>query len=167
MKLHAAALAVLSGLLITLVASVHPTPLPAQTPVRQGRPGWTPIRVTKWALLGSAVGFAAYALAHSTRADDDYSGLRELCDREPERCRLTNGRYEDPRAESLYQGATREDRRAQVGIFGGQIALLGSAALFIYDLRNGRGPANIPYPSSSRALTPLAPALGIGMRVAF
>jgi len=155
--------------LFTLLAST-PLPLPAQTPVRQGRPGWTPVRVAKWVLLGVAGGFAAYALSHSTRAENAYTELRHVCDREPDRCRLEGGRYTDQGTEQLYRNATREDRRAQVGIFGGQVALLGSAALFIYDLRNGRGPVNIPYPSPSRApgpATPAAPGLGVGLRLSF
>jgi hypothetical protein len=41
------------------------------------------------------------------------------------------------------------DRRAQVGIIGGQVALFGSVALFVYDLRHARGPGNIPYPSGA------------------
>jgi hypothetical protein len=167
MKLRLAASVLLTTLVAGSIASADVTPLGAQTPARQGRPGWTPVRVAKWALLGTAVGFAGYALTHSTRADDAYSGLRELCNREPDRCRLTNGHYEDSEAEALYRGSTREDRRAQVGIFGGQIALLGSAALFIYDLRNGRGPVNIPYPSSARARARPAPALGLGLRLSF
>jgi hypothetical protein len=141
--------------------------LPAQTPIRQGRPGWTPVRIAKWALLGVAGGFAGYALAHSTRAEDAYADLRGLCNREPDRCQLDGGRYPDPEAERLYRTATRDDRQAQVGIFGGQVALLGSAALFIYDLRNGRGPVNIPYPSSAYTAARRSPGYVVGLRLSF
>jgi hypothetical protein len=171
MKLHfiargAAAAVAVAALAITLTGA-WPAPLIAQTPARQGRPGWTPLRIAKWALLATAAGFGAYAIAHSNRADDAYSELKRLCIRDPSGCRLDNGHYGNSEAEALYRDANEHDRRAQVGIFGGQIALLGSAALFIYDLRNGRGPANIPYPSSARALVPPSPALGLGMRLSF
>jgi hypothetical protein len=149
------------------VLTLATLPLSAQTPVRQGRPGWTPVRVAKWSLLALAGGLAGYALAHSTRAENSYSDLRRLCEREPDRCRLEGGRYADAAAERFYESATDEDRRAQVGIFGGQVALLGSAALFIYDLRNGRGPDNIPYPASAQAATPGPRGFGVGLRLSF
>lgn len=142
-------------------------PLAAQTPARQGRPGWTPVRIAKWALLGAATGFAVYALTRSTDAEDTYSELRNFCLDQPDRCHLERGHYDDPAAEALYRNVVRQDRRAQIGIFGGQITLLGSVGLFIYDLRNGRGPANIPYPSSARALPQSQRGVGVGVRLSF
>lgn len=48
--------------------------------------------------------------------------------------------------------ADRADRRAQLGIVGGQLALLGSVGLFIYDLRpHDHTPENIPFEQSSPA----------------
>ena len=48
--------------------------------------------------------------------------------------------------------ADRADSRAQLGIVGGQLALLGSVGLFIYDLRpHDHTPENIPYEQSSPA----------------
>ena len=49
-------------------------------------------------------------------------------------------------ATQLYRQAVAEDRRAQLGIFGGQATLFGSVGLFIYDLRDDRVPTTIPYP---------------------
>ena len=44
----------------------------------------------------------------------------------------------------------RADSRAQFGIVGGQLALLGSVGLFIYDLRpHDHTPENIPYEQAS------------------
>lgn len=44
----------------------------------------------------------------------------------------------------------RADSRAQFGIVGGQLALLGSVGLFIYDLRpHDHTPENIPYEQTS------------------
>ena len=110
------------------------------------RRGWTAVRVAKWALLGATVGLGYYALKQSTRADRAYSDLRHLCITVPSSCTLDAGRYPDAHAEALFATSLRHDRRAQAGIVGGQVTLLGSAALFVYDLRNGRGPENIPFP---------------------
>jgi hypothetical protein len=137
------------------------------------------VRVAKWALFGTAVAFGGYALSQSRRAEDAYGQLRELCRIEPQSCEVQNGDYSSDRAEELYQSALFRDRRARVGIFGGQVALLGSVALFIYDLGAPRGPVNIPYPGGSgggvAAGEPgLPPGLGlqgrslaVGVRIAF
>ena len=139
----------------------------APTPRAPGaeRGAWTRVRVAKWALLGATVGFGLYALSHSTRAERDYDDLRRLCVAEPASCTLEEGRYEAAAAEALYQSSVREDRRAQVGIVAGEVALLGSVGLFVYDLRNGRGPANIPYPAGSERVAPRrAFAVGAALR---
>jgi hypothetical protein len=113
-------------------------------------PDWTVVRVAKWAMLATAIGFGGYAIVHSTRADDRYTSLRRLCETRPEMCAIdANGRYTDPTTEDLFARTREEDRRAQVGIIGGQVALFGSVALFVYDLRHARGPGNIPYPSGA------------------
>lgn len=139
----------------------------AQVPAPRSE--WTVVRVTKWALLAAAVGFGAYALSQSTSAEDAYDALRALCADEPESCHLEAGRYLDGSAEGLYQRTLRADRRAQLGIAGGQVALLGSVALFIYDLRNGRGPDDIPYPAPPRRAAPPngPPAAAVVLRVSF
>lgn len=133
------------------LATLAPAPaawgsLSAQTAPPAVRRGWTAVRVAKWALLGATVGLGYYALKQSTRADRAYSDLRHLCVTAPSSCTLDAGRYPDAHAETLFATSLRHDRRAQAGIVGGQVTLLGSAALFVYDLRNGRGPENIPFP---------------------
>jgi hypothetical protein len=117
----------------------------APTP-RRGPPV---VKFAKWGLLGLAGGLGLYALRHSTRAERAYDDLRSLCLDEPNRCDHPSGRYEDPMAEALYGRAVSEDRRAQLGIFGGQATLFGSVGLFIYDLRDDREPTTIPYPGPS------------------
>ena len=124
----------------------------AQTPAgAPARGGWSAVRVAKWALLGAAVSFGVYALTESRRGDAAYAELRALCRADQTRCRMAGRRYAAPEAEALYGRATAADRRAQIGIIGGQVTLLGSAGLFLYDLRNGRGPSDIPYPSGAGA----------------
>ena len=152
------------ALAITIATAVLPAPAAAQAgPAR----GWTRVRVAKWTLLGVATGFGVYALTHSNRADRDYGDLRTLCTSDPDGCSLSDGRYAADAAEALYRSSVREDRRAQLGIIGGQLTLLGSVALFVYDLRNARGPENIPYPAAG--LTRGAPPrhVGVGARVRF
>jgi hypothetical protein len=140
-------------------------PLGAQTVHTRGeRHGWTRVRIAKWALLATAVGFGSYAVSQSARAEDAYSALRDLCHAEPQSCDLSGGgSYPSAQAEYHYQTALYRDRRARVGIFGGQVALLGSVGLFIYDLGTPRGPVNIPYPGGAGTAR-LAPAAGPGTR---
>jgi hypothetical protein len=107
------------------------------------------VKVAKWGLLGAAVGLGVFALRRSISAEDAYDELRALCLAGPTRCDHQAGAYPDPDAERLYDRAQREDRSAQLGIYGGQAALLGSVALFIMDLRDDREPTNIPYPGRS------------------
>src|SRR5688572_4165705 len=120
---------------LTLVFLLGTSTLRAQG-TRPGVPpptsGWSAVRIGKWALLGAAVGFGAYARSRSRAADESYALLRDRCHAEPERCRLQNGRYADAELERMYANAIALDRQAQVGIVGGQITLLGSAGLFIY-----------------------------------
>ena len=152
-------------LCVLLAAAMFPLVLEAQTPRQPS--AWTPVRVAKWALLGAAAGFAAYALEHSTAAERTNDRLRALCTLEPERCQLEGGAYADPYAERLFQRTGKEDHLARIGIVGGQVALLGSVGLFVYDLRNGQGPRDIPYPSMEARSAVPRPRLVAGLRVAF
>ena len=156
-------------ILVAALAALLATPVlssvAAGQQVRVEESRWTPVRVLKWAMLGTAIGFGAYALVHSTRADDAYTELRQICDATPDRCRITGaGPYEDAAVEELFTQTRHEDRRAQVGIVGGQVTLFGSVGLFIYDLRHARGPENIPYPSAREMG---GPGLAAGVRVPF
>lgn len=111
------------------------------------------LRIGKWTMLGAALGMGAYALVRSQDAEAQYEALRQLCDEDQTRCQLQGRQYADPEAEALYQTAILHDRRARIGIIGAQVSLLGSVALFIADLENDRGPADIPYPSRFRPVT--------------
>jgi hypothetical protein len=150
---------------LLLLLALATAPLAAQTPTHPGVDrGWTRVRTAKWALLGLAVGLGGYAIVQTSRAQDRYEALGRICVNEPERCRLENGSYTDPELEALYDESGRHDLRAQTGIAGAHVALFGSTALFIYDLRNARGPRNIPYPSHA-ASSP--GGIVVGARVSF
>lgn len=155
MRISARAVAVATWLLLP------PATVIAQSPQAStaARSDWRGVRVAKWALLAAGVGFGVYALRHSTNAGDAYDALRLACSRDSQRCTLDGGRYADDELERLYQRTLREDRLARRGIVGGQVTLLGSVGMFIYDLRNARGPRDIPYPSGR--------AIAAGVRVAF
>ncbi|MBC7789290.1 MAG: hypothetical protein H7Z74_05055 [Anaerolineae bacterium] len=148
-----AALFIACSLADSTVASAQPSQPAAPR-------SWTSVRLAKWVLLGAAVGFGAFAVSQSQRADDNYAELGQLCREEQERCASDGNSYADARAEQLYQRAVSADRRAHQAIIGGEVTLLGSAALFIYDLRNRRGPPDIPYPANSRAATGYGFAMG-------
>jgi hypothetical protein len=154
---HALALAIVATLTAPRLVGAQGPVMP--TAPHQHSGGWTLVRTAKWALLGGAVGLGAYALHHSLIAEDAYAQLREVCVVDADRCTVIGGRYADQEAEALYARSVNADRHAQVGIFGGQVALLGSVGLFIYDLRNGHGPRDIPYPAKR--------TVGIGLKVPF
>lgn len=153
LRFRAAAMLVALCAVATAEAQVQVTPPRAHD-------GWTRVRIAKWALLGAAIGFGSYALIQSAHADDQFAQLRRQCQVNPASCQLDAGRYTDPAAELLYQGARASDRLARFGIIGGQVTLLGSVGLFVYDLRNDRGPNDIPYP-------PARANMGFGLRVAY
>ena len=144
----------LAALLVLLLA---PSLAGAQSTARPAAGRWDAVRVGKWTLLAAAVGLGVYALDHSRAAERDYARLRSICSATPAECRVERGRYRSPAVERVYRDVLASDRRARVGIFGGQIALVGSIGLFIYDLNDGRGPADIPFPTS----------LGVGVGIQF
>ena len=131
-------------LLLLLAMAASPASAQESTPTpRRGPPV---VKFAKWGILGVAGGLGLYALRHSTRAEDAYDALRAICLAAPARCDHGGRAYQDAAAEALYRRAISEDRRAQLGIFGGQAALFTSVGLFIYDLRDGPEPTTIPYP---------------------
>jgi hypothetical protein len=158
------------ALVVSLVVSVIVASADAQSisrPTGTTSSRWSTIRIAKWTLLGAAAAFGGYALAHSNRASHSYGALHRLCNTDAPACALANGRYTDPRAESFYQTTVRHDRRAQIAILAGHTALLGSAALFVADLRHPSNPPNIPFPSSSEAVHIDPSRFAVGVSVAF
>lgn len=137
----------------------------AQTPVDPGPRRWSAVRIGKWALLGAAAGFAAYAVSHTSRAEESYAALERTCTVTPERCEVLGGSYADAEVERLYDETARHDRQAQTGIIGAQATLFGSVGLFIWDLRNDRGPENIPFPS--HAMRTSRRTIAVGARIGF
>ena len=130
--------------------------LPATALAQDGAPVRDPVRVRpispvvkfgKWALLAGSLGMnVAAARAHdaSERTIDD---LESLCRADTARCTFRpDGAYTDPAVEGLFQDALGHDRRARRWLVGGETALLGAAALFIWEFSRPKSPPrNIPF----------------------
>jgi len=125
------------------------------------------VKYGKWALLAGAVGMNYLAVRAHDRADNVFDILEAQCAEQRERCALgPAGSYTDPGIEGLYQTTLQHDRRARWWLIGGETALVGSAALFIWELtRPKHRPDNIPFEPEVRSLR--AGGTGVGMRVAF
>jgi hypothetical protein len=113
------------------------TPSPARPPAA--------VRVGKWATLVLAAGFTALGAATHDRADRRYQSLLDYCRLHGPCPLLADGRYGNAGAESIYRGVCSDDRAARAWLAGGQVALVGSAVLFILELNRKRGPENIPF----------------------
>ena len=125
------------------------------------------VKYGKWALLAGAIGMNYLAVRAHDQADDVFDTLEAQCDELPERCDLgPGGSYADPAIENLYQTTLRYDRNARLWLIGGETALVGSAALFIWELARPKDrPDNIPFEPELRAMP--AGRTGLGLRVAF
>jgi len=142
-------------------------PLPAQQPPAAEGPSahrTTPmIKWGKWAAAATAVGFTALGIRQHNAGDAAFSDLVRYC--RTTLCTLTpGGRYADPAAEALYQGVVRDDRSARAWLIGGQIAALGSALLFVLELRRTKEPPSIPF--SGLIVEPDGYGTRVGWRVA-
>lgn len=137
----------------------------AQTPAATHVPAVA--KYGKWALLAGSIGFNLQALHEHHLADDTFAQLNALCTAaEHSRC-LTDptGVYLDPVAEGIYQNSLRSDRRARLWLVAGETVLLGSAAIFVWELSRPKGSdPNIPF-------TPRVGMIGerttLGLEIAF
>jgi hypothetical protein len=123
------------------------------------------VKYGKWLVLAGSAGMNYLALRSHNEADDAFNALETLCiDRS--RCDLApDGTYLDPEAENLYQNSLHYDRIARGWLFGGEAALAGAAALFVWELTQPKGrPGNIPFEPEVRSMRW---GTGLGLRVAF
>ena len=125
------------------------------------------VKYGKWALLAGAAGLNLLALHNHRLADSTFAELSDICTAaDHSRCQTgSDGAYLDPGAEAIYQSAVSADRRARAWLVAGETVLLGSAAMFVWELSRpkGRDP-NIPF-------TPRVSVLGnrtmVGLTVPF
>ena len=124
------------------------------------------IKYGKWVLAAGAVGMNILADRSHDRADEHFDALRTRCFADRNLCALDGaGHYTDAQSEELYQTSLRYDRRSRRWLFGGEAALVGAAALFVYELtRHTPKPDNIPFEPEVRSLRQ---ATGVGVRIGF
>lgn len=125
------------------------------------------VKYGKWALLAGAIGMNYLAVRAHDRADEVFDIIEAECSTAHERCALgPGGGYADPALENLYQTSLKYDRRARLWLIGGESALVGSAALFIWELARPKNrPDNIPFEPEVRVMP--AGRTGLGLKMAF
>ena len=136
----------IAALLVLTVAPACARHAVAQSPAATHIP--SAAKYGKWALLAGSIGFNLAALHQHHLADDTFAQLSDLCTgADHARCATgPDGRYVDPVAEGIYQNSLRSDRRARLWLVAGETMLLGSAALFVWELSRPKGPnPNIPF----------------------
>lgn len=125
------------------------------------------VKYGKWVMLAGSIGMNYLAVRAHDRAESSFNVLESRCGEVQARCTLgPSGTYADPEIEDLYQASLRYDRRARLWLIGGETALAGAAALFVWELtRPKRRPDNIPFEPEVRSLR--AGGTGLGVRLAF
>ena len=105
------------------------------------------VKYGKWILFAGALGMGYQAMQSHHDADDAFDALKDYCFDDTIRCqRGSNGKYLDPHSESLYQSSLSHDRVSRRWLIGGEVALLGAAGLFIWELSRPKRPnPNIPF----------------------
>ena len=125
------------------------------------------VKYGKWALLAGAIGMNYLADRAHDRADNAFDIIEAECAIDQQRCALgSGGGYADPELEDLYQTSLQHDRRARLWLIGGESALVGSAAMFIWELARPKNrPDNIPFEPEMRVMP--GGRTGLGLRAAF
>jgi hypothetical protein len=123
------------------------------------------VRYGKWVLAAGAVGMNLLAAKAHNRADDAFSTIENACFLDRSRCLVgPDGSYADRRIEGLYQASLHYDRSARRWLIAGETALLGAAALFVWEMtRKVHKPDNIPFEPEVRSLK--WESTGVGFRI--
>ena len=124
------------------------------------------VKYGKWVIVAGAAGMNYLALRAHNRAEDSFNALEFRCLEATQRCIVgPQGTYLDPTAEDLYQNSLRYDRIARGWLIGGESALAGAAALFVWELTRPKGrPGNIPFEPEVRSMRG---GTGLGLRIVF
>ena len=95
----------------------------------------------KWGAVGLSLTLHLLAVSANSQANQAYTTLQRSCAFDPSLCDLTSdGTYAHPGSEALYQESLHQDRRARAFLLSGEVALLGTVALFVIDLTHHKGP---------------------------
>ncbi|MEE8061736.1 MAG: hypothetical protein V3T16_07885 [Gemmatimonadales bacterium] len=106
------------------------------------------IKYGKWGLLVATVGLNLAASEANERANGSFDELEDRCFQDPQLCTVdSDGQYDDPGSEALFQRTVRLDTSARRFLIAGQVALLGAAAMFIYEFTRppGEPEDNVPF----------------------
>jgi hypothetical protein len=124
------------------------------------------VKYGKWLLVAGSIGMNYYAVRAHNRAEDSFDALESRCLAVEARCSLgPEGRYLDSEIEGLYQRSLHYDRVARGWLVGGETALAGAAAMFVWELTRRKGrPKNIPFEPEVRSLRG---GPGVGLRLEF
>jgi hypothetical protein len=122
------------------------------------------VKYGKWVLAAGAVTMNVLAAKAHDRGDETFDALERRCLDNHALCDLdASGRYLNPESEDLYQASLGYDRRARRWLIGGETALLGAAAMLIWELTGkSHRPDNIPFEPEVRSLRG---ATGVGVRI--
>jgi hypothetical protein len=124
------------------------------------------VKYGKWVLAAGAVGMNLLAASAHDDAEAAFDRIEDACFADRIRCLVNvEGRYADPELEGLYQTSLHEDRVARRWLILGETALVGAAAMFVWELtRKSHEPDNIPFEPEVRSLRQ---ATGVGVRIAW
>jgi hypothetical protein len=125
------------------------------------------IKYGKWGLLVVTVGFNLAASEANERANESFDTLTGRCLSDPRLCTVDDsGIYNDPTSEELYQSTLQLDTSSRRFLIAGQVALLGAAAMFIYEFTRPPGTPddNIPF---APLVQDMGNAVGVGIEVNF
>jgi hypothetical protein len=124
------------------------------------------IKYGKWALLAGAIGMEIVANEAHRDARSTFQQIEVACLNDHTFCRLgEDGRYLASEAEALFQETLQHDSKARRWMVGGEVAFLGAAAMFIYELAQPKGlPGNKPFEPEIRTVNGVT---RFGVNVAF
>ena len=138
--------------------------LPRQIAAQELSPS---IKYGKWGLLVVTVGFNLAASEVNERANESFDVLTGRCVNDPQLCTVDDsGIYNDPTSEELFQNTQQLDTSSRRFLIAGQVALLGAAAMFIYEFTRPPGTPddNIPF---APLVQDMGDAVGVGIEVNF
>ena len=124
------------------------------------------VKYGKWALAAGAVSMNLLAARAHDDAEEAFGRIEDACALDRNRCLLdVEGNYADPAIEGLYQNSLHHDRVARRWLIFGETALVGAAAMFVWELtRSSHEPDNIPFEPEVKSLRN---ATGVGFRIAW
>ena len=155
------------ALLLAAMLSLSAAPARAQdTSAAMGGGSGPLVKYGKWVLAAGALSMNFLAAKAHQNADDNFNALEARCFDDQSLCAIDeSGVYLDAESERLYQESLRYDSQARGWLFGGETALLASAAMFVWELTHHTDkPDNIPFAPEVRSLYR---ATGVGVRVGF